>query len=224
MSESEGVSTRYLLGAFFAVVLLCAVFFSLGYFLGYREGHPSGALLTERVAASSDVAAPVNTSSSTSSAAEPGAQPVEEQSPRPSDSESNSQAAASDTTNPAQSDAAPPPGATPTSSASALTAAPTQPAGDAGAAGDTDDTALTPRSVPSGLLIQVGAMASRQEASKMADALHSKGYSALVLTPTQVGAKDNFFRVVAGPYRSRESATVALRKLTGEGYRPFIRQ
>src|SRR5580698_1448645 len=58
--ESEGVSTRSLLGAFFAVVVLCAVFFSLGFFLGYRQGHPGGALTTEQVPAASDVPAEVN--------------------------------------------------------------------------------------------------------------------------------------------------------------------
>jgi len=58
----------------------------------------------------------------------------------------------------------------------------------------------------------------------MADTLRARGYPALVLTPAQVDAKDAYFRVVAGPYRSHDAAEAALRKLVKEGYRPFIRQ
>jgi len=229
--ESEGVSTRYLLGAFFAVVLLCAVFFSLGFFLGYRQGRPPGTPLTEHVAASSDIPAAVNAPSNTSSAAEPGgAQPSDAQSTQPSDSAGDSPTQPPATTSPGQTTAVPT-GAPPTSpsAAHAATAPSTEDAGTAGAsdssaASDADDSALTPRSVPSGILIQVGAVTSRQEASKVADTLRGRGYPALVLTPAQVGAKDTFFRVVAGPYRNHDAASAALRKLVKEGYRPFIRQ
>src|SRR5215467_282340 len=58
--EQEGVSSRQLLAAFFAVVVLCAVFFSLGFFLGHKEGSPEGGLASEQVPSSSDAPAAVN--------------------------------------------------------------------------------------------------------------------------------------------------------------------
>jgi DedD protein len=229
--EPEGVSTRYLLGAFFAVVLLCAVFFSLGYFLGYREGHSPGAPLTERVAASSDAPAPVNPPSSGSSATEPEAtQPA---SPSGAESSSGTAAAAPDSTNSAPGDAASRGGAqtpavmspaTPESQPSSTVSSATPSTADSNAPGATDEGELTPRSVPSGLLIQVGAVTSRQQAFNMEETLRSKGFPALVLTPQQVRATDSFFRVVAGPYKTREAASAAVRKLATEGYKPFIRQ
>jgi cell division septation protein DedD len=231
MPESEGVSTRYLLGAFFAVVLLCAVFFSLGYFLGYREGRPPDSPVTEHVAAASDVPATVNASSNPSSAETGGAQPSDAQSTQPADSGTDNQGGSPEAASPAQNSGAAPPGL-PATSTGAGNTSPTPPGEDAGTGGVSnsndgsaaDDAALTPRSVPSGILIQVGALSSRQEASKVAQTLRARGYPALVLTPAQVGAKDTFFRVIAGPYRNHGAAETALRKLVKEGYRPFIRQ
>lgn len=225
MGESEGMPTRYLLGAFFAVVLLCAVFFSLGYFLGYREGKPPGAPLTQQVPASSDVPTPANP------AAPPSAEPAPTGQSAPSTGEGGP---ASQATNPDQTAAAssgnPPPQSAGSSSSESPVATEAQSApitpGDAPASSQAaaDQHDLTPRSLPSGVLIQVGAVRSRQEASKVAETLRSGGYPALVLTPAQVGARDSFFRVVAGPYRSHARAQAALKKLAREGYRPFIRQ
>jgi len=228
--ESEGVSTRYLLAGFFAVVLLCAVFFSLGYFLGYREGHPGGTPLTQQVAASSEVPAPVNSSEGAAPASEPA-------SAGQSAPSSDTQAPASVTASPVQNGTAasdnppaqPPAGSPTAAAATTETQQPVStisgsaaPPSEAPAATGADQ--LTPTTVPSGLLIQVGAVRGREEASQIAETLRSSGYHALVLTPTQVGAGDSFFRVVAGPYKSRASAEAALKKLTREGYKPFIRQ
>jgi len=226
--ESEGVSTRYLLGAFFAVVLLCAVFFSLGYFLGYREGRPPGTPVTQQVAASSDVPAPVNSPEGAAPSSE--AAPAGQSAPS-----SDTQAPASETASPAQSTAAQannppaePPAGSPNTAAStpetqpASTASGSAPASEAPA--ESDEGQLIPSRVPSGLLIQVGAVRGRGEASQLAETLRSRGYHAMVLTPAQVGAGDSFFRVVAGPYKSHATAEAALKKLSREGYKPFIRQ
>jgi DedD protein len=224
MGESEGVSTRYLLGAFFAVVLLCAVFFSLGYFLGYREGRPGGAPLTQQVAALSDVPTPVNSSAAASSAAPPAS------AGQPSDTQAASEPTSLDQNAAAAAGNLPPQGAASSPSVSPTTTetkAPSTASGSAPAdseAAAPDEIASTARSLPSGLLIQVGAVRSQREASKVAETLRSAGYPALVLTPAQVGAKDSFFRVVAGPYKGHARAQAALKKLAKEGYRPFIRQ
>lgn len=222
--ESDGISTRYLLGAFFAVVLLCAVFFSLGYFLGYREGHP-GTPLTQQVAASSDVPAPANASTGEASAAESSAGQ-----PAPS---TDSQTPATETANPDQSTAASDNAAVQSAAAPGAAAATTETQPEPAASGSAaptseppadDEGQMTPARVPSGLLIQVGAVRGRAEAVQMAETLRSGGYHAMVLTPALVGAGDSFFRVVAGPYKSHATAEAALKKLSREGYKPFIRQ
>ncbi len=237
MAESEGISTRYLLGAFFAVVLLCAVFFSLGYFLGYREGHPGGAPQIEAVGASADSPAPAGSSGGSSAApssVQPnGAEPTEAESGSASDSANGSQpvqenasSSQSDATTAANTASSSPAGAASAASVepAAESESPRAPSIDSGTASSAEDDSIYPRSLPSGVLIQVGAVANRQEASRMADVLRSRGYPALVLTPSLVGAKDTFFRVVAGPYRTRIAAGSALKDLTKAGYRPFIRQ
>jgi septal ring-binding cell division protein DamX len=232
MRETEGVSTRYLLGAFFAVVLLCAVFFSLGYFLGYREGHPPGSPLTERVAGSSDVPAPVNASSSTPSdpsTTQPSESPKEPATATDVPGSSPDAAPGSNGSTPAgtapavaptagtrEATTAPPSGLAPPSLPASAT--------DSSPSGDIDESRLSPRSVPSGFLIQVGAVTSRQQALTMEQGLRSRGFPALVLTPRQVRANDGFLRVIAGPYKTREAAGAALRKLAAAGYKPFIRQ
>src|SRR5690242_14811154 len=60
MNQDSGpIPTRLVLLAFFAVVLLCAVFFSLGYFLGHEQRNPATPT-TEQVSTSSDIPPAVN--------------------------------------------------------------------------------------------------------------------------------------------------------------------
>jgi DedD protein len=229
MQEPEGVSTHYLLGAFFAVVLLCAVFFSLGYFLGYRQGRPSGAPLAQQVAASSDAPAPVNSSSAASAAdgASAGS------SPQAGSSQQAGSASDAGATPPGTStEGVPAQSASPASDNPAPVAAKSQSdssgAGSSGTGSDApsgaDEGELTPGPAPPGLLIQVGAVTDRHQAFTMEEALRSRGYPALVLTPQQLRVNDSYFRVIAGPYKTREAASAALRKLASDGYKPFIRQ
>jgi cell division septation protein DedD len=202
--DSERVSTRSLLGAFLAVVVLCAVFFSLGFFLGYRQGHPGGALTTEQIPSASDVPAEVNPPAS----AQPG-----DSSAEPATPESPSSAAASPSgateSSPQPSDAAP---------VEEQDVKPALPADE----GQVPASVFASR-VPSGLLVQVAAVTNQQDASNVLKVLKSKDYPALVLTPAQAKARDNFYRVVAGPYKSRTEAERVRKELTAEGFKPFIR-
>jgi cell division septation protein DedD len=205
--EPEGVSTRSLLGAFVAVVVLCAVFFSLGFFLGYRQGHPASALATEQVAAPSDVPAEVKSSEPSQPIASSESSTAGESAPsgaspsRPAESQLS----------PTQSPATEPP----------VTTGEETP-DEALGAGDSVDSARTAR-VPSGLLVQVAAVSNQQDAANVVRVLKSKNYPASVLSPGQAKANDGFYRVVAGPYRSRTDAEKVRRELTAEGFKPFIR-
>jgi cell division septation protein DedD len=202
--ESERVSTRSLLGAFLAVVVLCAVFFSLGFFLGYRQGHPGGALTTEQIPAASDIPAEVNPTGN----AEPSGSSGEPAAPEAPSSTAASPRAATESSPPA-SDSAP---------AEEQEVKPA-PAADEG---QLPASAFASR-VPTGLLVQVAAVTNQQDAANVLEVLKSKDYPALILTPAQAKAQDNFYRVVSGPYKSRTEAERVRKELTAEGFKPFIR-
>jgi cell division septation protein DedD len=204
--EPEGISTRSLLGAFFAVVVLCAVFFSLGFFLGYRQSHPASNLTTEQVPAGSDLPAAVNVPESSA----------------PSSSSAPSTPAA---TYPATSDSQPPESDGATDQPAASSSAPVDKEANSRPAAADQETAgsISTSHLPAGLLVQVAAVTNQQDAANVVKVLKSKNYPALILTPAQAKADDNFYRVVAGPYRSRTDAERVRKELTSEGFKPFIR-
>ena len=209
--ESEGVSTRSLLGAFFAVVVLCAVFFSLGFFLGYRQGHPAAnALTTDQVPATSDAGAEGSSTESSPSGtssepARPASGGVSAPASQPGESEQ------------------PPDTAATTAGAEAPVPSVEHTAKSASTDEDEPLDSMVAARVPVGLLVQVAAVTNRQDAANVVSVLKSKNYPALVLTPAQAKARDSFYRVVAGPYRSRTDAERARKELTAEGFKPFIR-
>jgi cell division septation protein DedD len=237
VDEQEGVSTRQLLAAFFAVVVLCAVFFSLGFFLGHQGRSPQSTLATEQVPSSSSdapptVNAPDQAASSDASAGPPaGASsdqgtaaagaPVTKASPGSSAGPSTAENSAASGT----PEAPAPVAASPAESVTGQT--PAQPANSQQVALHTTVPAapgpVTPGRVPPGPLVQVAALTNQQDANDMVGVLQSRGYQALILTPQQAHATDNLFRVVAGPYKSRAEAEEARRKLAAAGFKPFIR-
>lgn len=217
--EPEGVSSRQLLAAFFAVVVLCAVFFSLGFFLGHRERSPDGSLATEQVpSSSSDAPSAVNTPE------------------QPATSDNSAGSAAGRSSDQGTSGSAPSANASPGSSAESSTAGTPGAAvreepvnGQAAQPATAQPVALqttasaSPGRVPSGPLVQVSALTNQQDANDMVGVLQSRGYHALVLTPQEAHATDSLFRVVAGPYKTRAQAEAARKKLAAAGFKPFLR-
>ena len=202
--EPEAVSSRSLLGAFFAVVVLCAVFFSLGFFLGYRQGHPANAPVTEQIPAASDVPAEVNPA---------------ESSPAGVRSEPPAGGGSSAASQPAD----PMAGSAPSSSRAPAASSEEETKPSPATEEDSPSGSGLASRVPAGVLVQVAALTNRQDAANVVNVLKSKSYPALILTPAQARAKDNFYRVVAGPYRSRTEAENARKELSAEGFKPFIR-
>jgi cell division protein FtsN len=235
VDEQEGVSSRQLLAAFFAVVVLCAVFFSLGFFLGHQERSPQSALATEQVPSSSSDAPPaVNTPDqavSSGAAASPAlgaskgqgtaaAAPPESASPSSSAGLSTRETSAGSTAPETQAPVAAP-------REEQVMGPPAQPTAEQQVALHTAAPAASvpsgARRVPPGPLVQVAALTNEQDANDMLGVLRSRGYAALILTPQQAHARDNLFRVVAGPYKTRAQAEEARGKLAAAGFKPFIR-
>jgi hypothetical protein len=90
---------------------------------------------------------------------------------------------------------------------------PMEPSGEA-------PTSFKPPSVPPrGIVLQVAAVVSEDDARALANALKHKGFPAFV----RVANADNLFRVQVGPYIDRQSAQPTALALKRQGLQVFIR-
>jgi cell division septation protein DedD len=225
--EPEGIPTRQVLIAFFAVVLLCAVFFSLGYFLGHRERYPANAPATEQVSPSSDIPPTVNPPAQPepSASLDEGRPAAEATGPPAAQSPSSTahqrlEAAAPAEAAPPSAPAAAKPGKRATSSRTTRKSN-----GPASGARETGTLTVPARTkLPPGLTVQVAALSSQQDAINMVDVLKSRGYPVLLLAPDSAHSKDIFFRIIVGPYKTRRQVARVRSELAAEGFKPFIRQ
>lgn len=77
---------------------------------------------------------------------------------------------------------------------------------------------------PTSIMIQVAALRTEGDAQSLAHELKSHGYRAVVVTPAQARAGDNFYRVQVGPFSSRADAIESVHKLGRQGFKPFIKE
>ncbi|HEV2177912.1 MAG TPA: SPOR domain-containing protein, partial [Terriglobia bacterium] len=185
--NEKGISFRQLVVAFLAVVALCAVFFSLGFFVGYKERTSSAAPATETVTPPSDVPQPVNPPVEGTGAAALGGTP------------------ASSASNTASGPPAMPAEQTPGSAAGESnlpnpSGTPAPPAGSNAAPGSSENASpgeAPERSAPvKGVTVQVAALSNRADAESLISVLKARGYAPFVMSPDQAHANDSFFRVV----------------------------
>jgi len=198
MTSSEDteitLGTGKLLGLFFFLVAVCALFFALGYSLG-RKSEPG---ITN--AATGPVQQPSPTASKASSTAAAPAPPmtfyksVEQKDANP---ELTPAAEAKPET------PAPPANATP---------AQTPPANP----GDTTTTLPT-----GGYFVQVAAVSKQEDADALVDALKKKDYPAFVAPQS---ATDKLFHVQVGPYLDIKDAEAMRTRLIGDGYSPILKK
>ena len=69
--------------------------------------------------------------------------------------------------------------------------------------------------------MQVAAFSAKDIADKEVTRLRGKGYTAFVFTETE-STPGTRFKVRVGPYSARLEADQTLKKLTKEGYKPFL--
>jgi cell division protein FtsN len=205
------LESRHLVGFFLGVVLLCGVFFTLGYTIGRNDYSATPAV----------------------HAAESPAMPATRPAPQPPSSP-KSAAKSADTPNasaPAANewdfytkkdqnhlDPAPKPGL-PAASA---------PSGDSAAGDEKSFSAPSrvpvhyqpPKMVKNSIVLQVTATRSQSDAMALADELQKKRFPSFVVTPKA----DAFYRVQVGPYSSEAEADAAKRALDREGFKPIIKR
>jgi len=195
------LESRHLIGLFLGVVLLCGVFFTLGYVMGHSAygGPVHAADALERSLPPSHT--PLKT-------------PEREAPPAPANSEWDFYSKNSD--NRLEPAAAPP-------SPSPAPAPPVSshpPAASADAR--TVPTAArfqAPRLGKGAIVLQVAALRRESDALAMADALQQKNFPSFVVTPTT----DSFYRVQVGPYFDEHAADSARAALDHAGFKAILK-
>lgn len=213
--NERGASARQLVLMFLAAVAVCAVFFSLGFVVGYNHAPSKVVPVTENVTPSGEIPPTVNPPAGGSSQTASQGMETEKITPESASIPQPEQPA------PLQSKPA-----IETRSEVSRTlkkAAPKKVAESKRA--PASKTRPTPRAAgTSGLHFAVQVMASRtkSDAGNLVKLLKSHGYPAYVLTPGEANSRDDLFRVQVGPFASRATADATRDKLVGEGFKPFV--
>ena len=215
LREDKGLSTRHLILIFLAGVAVCGVFFSLGFLVGYNERSTRMLPDTERVSTPAAIpptinppletvqVGPGNAAASTTSVPPPVATP-----------QASSTAAPPSEQKPGSAPATAPPVTSPPPSRAQAEREP-----------DLGRVASPPAvgEVGGGFTVQVVATGTKEDAEALVRILKGRGYPVFLVAPQQAHANDNLYRVQVGPYTSRDNAEKVRAKLTGEGFKPFIR-
>jgi len=197
------LESRHLVGLFLGLVVICGVFFTLGYVMGKTQygGSVHAAETPWRTPSPCAVE-----------------KPAEAQPPAPATGEWDFYTnKGSDSVEPAVKTAAP--AASPTvapSPSSASDAAPTPAAKTVPASARFEP----PRMGKGAVVLQVAALKHETDALAMADALQQKKFPSFVVTP----ASDNYYRVQVGPYSDERSAEAARTALEHSGFKAIIRR
>jgi cell division septation protein DedD len=201
------ISGTTLLVLFFCLVLLCGVFFGLGYTLGRRDPGVSNALSPAASAASSG-----NSHGKPAPTSEPIPQPttVAAGSGANQSSDAGQGSVASQTA----SSAPVPQAETPTPAVS-----PTVPQSQPAQTKTTQATVAVPTAAPAPIMVQVAAVSEQDTADLLVSALRKRGYSVGI----RHEAGDNLMHVQVGPFTTRADANAMRQKLLSDGYNAIVR-
>ena len=205
------LESRHLVGFFLGVVLLCGVFFTLGYVMGHNQYGGS-------------VQASTSLTRRLSPAGTPDSAPAKTKE-KEKDAENSAAPAASEWDFYAKKKAdnrlepAPKPAASAPAPAANVKNAPAAPA--APSKGVVAPARFQPPSMPKGsVTLQLAALTRESDALALADALQQKRFPSYVVTP----ASDALFRVQVGPYADVKSAEAAKAALDREGFKAIIKR
>ena len=205
------LGTAKLLGLFFGLVIVCAVFFALGYTLGRKSDSGVAAATTLAPLPAAGGAKPA--SSGTPSTPMTFYKAVEQQNANPQLTPVAAVAGATDATAPSVA------GQASTTSSSGPSA------GTPGAATQGAQTGNPPdpmAALPTtGYFVQVAAVSKQEDAEALVDALKKKQYPAFVASTS---ANDKLFRVQVGPFADIKEAEGMRSRLINDGYNPILKK
>jgi DedD protein len=201
------LESRHLVGLFLGVVLLCGVFFTLGYVMGKTQygGLVHAAEALSRTTPERAAVKPVP------------AQPADA-APAPANGEWDfySKNNNSDRLQPAPK----PTSSVPRDDAEPAVPARTVPSAHAAKTVPASERFQTPRMSKNSVVLQVAALTHQGDALAMADALQQKRFPAFVVAPTS----DKFYRVQVGPYADAKAAESAKSALDRAGFKAIIKR
>jgi DedD protein len=200
------LESRHLVGLFLGVVLLCAVFFTLGYVMGKTQYDGSVHAAESMLRNTPGLSAPAKTKANDAH-------------PARVTGEWDFYSSRNDIRPESVPTTKTPPVAVipwPKTAAKASGAAP-----PAAATGVSTPPRLGPPQVLKGsLVLQVAAVTHASDAQAMADALQQKRFPSFVVAPTT----DSFYRVQVGPYPDGRAAESAKGALDREGFKAIIKR
>ncbi len=213
------LGTAKLLGLFFGLVVICAVFFALGYTLGRKSEFGLSAATTLAPLPASSGAKP---GSSGAAASTPMTfyKAVERQNANPQLTPAAAVATTGDASGsqqPATLSTASSPEGYSASTPSGTPAAGTSPQGDQ-TASPPDPMAPIPAG---GYFVQVAAVSKQDDAEALVDALKKKQYPAFVASTSTT---DKLFRVQTGPFGDIKEAEAMRSRLINDGYNPILKK
>jgi DedD protein len=195
------LGTAKLLGLFFGLVIVCAVFFALGYTLGRKSD--AGLMAS----ANSTLQTSNNSSKAAASAAQPMTfyKAVEQK-------DANAQLTpATDAVSSSTGASEQPATSTPAPTTSA-------PSSDSPNGNPPDPMAPIPAG---GYFVQVAAVSKQEDAQALVDALKQKQYPAFVADSP---SNDKLFRVQLGPFGDIKEAEGMRSRLINDGYNPIVKK
>lgn len=217
------LESRHLIGIFLGLVVICGVFFTLGYVMGRAQFETSVSAATIGKADATPVprTEALGKRADTSAAAAPTPAPVDWAFP-----------SATDAKRPADR-LEPPSPKSPSAAASrasemkvALNPAPgkresSKPALGASAPTPANNSKMKPPSMPRGsIVLQIAALSKESDALALAEALQQKKFPAYVLQPMG----DKLYRVQVGPYPNSASAEAGKKALYSEGFKAILKK
>jgi len=191
------LGTGKLLGLFFGMVVVCAIFFGLGYSMG-KSAVPAGSLVTD-TGPSAAQGGPKPTAAKSTSA--PAPDTVQAAAPSPAPSQSDLTFYKSTEEKNAK------PKLTPVAEQKPAPVA---------------EKPAPPPEVHSGAgyVVQVAAVTKQEDADLLADALRKKSYPVFVMGT----ANDKLIRVQIGPFADLKQAEDMKSKLAGDGYNAIVKK
>jgi cell division septation protein DedD len=202
------LESRHLIVLFLGIVLLCGVFFTLGYVIGHNQ-YDGAVQAAEAPEATVPLVPKASKLPSTDGARAASPAPVNNEWDFYSKNASNH-------LEPAEKPSSPPvPSAKPLDKENSA-----PPAAEIAKTVPVSARFQPPRMLKGSVVLQVAAVTHQSDAIAMADALQRKKFSAFVLAPSG----DNFYRVQVGPYRDQRSAEAAGKALERAGFKAIIKR
>jgi cell division septation protein DedD len=213
------LGTGTILAIFFALALLCAVFFGFGYSMGRKSAQPAAVASSDSIATgslSSSVKPSAGSSVIQPSASSSSALPSKTHAAAPRDPDAEIVTRVVDSSE--DTPVTPKPHSTPAATVApdSSTALAVHPAPKAAVTPQQAVPSATPNGVA---MVQVAAVSHQEDADVLLAALRKRGYDVFI----RQEAQDHLLHVQLGPFATKKDAEVVRQRLLSDGYNAIVK-